>query len=86
MADEVFWAASRAFFLTTRGSPFSIMRSLIVRLRLLGIVDDSEKDMMMDGLKSYWMTGWILILIGCELVLYSTVLAAEANIRDIKKI
>jgi hypothetical protein len=74
MADKVFWAASRAFFLKTRGSPLSVMRSVIVRLRRMGIVDDSEIDMMMDGLKSYWMTRWILIGVNwyCT-VLYSMI-------------
>ena len=69
-----FSAASRAFFFITRGSPFSVTRSLrvIVRLRRMGAVDVSEKDMRcyeMDGSKKNWMTRTYICFF---LILYST--------------
>jgi hypothetical protein len=75
-----FPAASRAFFFIPRGSPFSVTRSLrvIVRLRRMGTVEESEKDM-----RCYWKEsdGWIekrwMTLAGTGtyigfLILYST--------------
>jgi hypothetical protein len=49
------FAASRAFLLATSGSPLLITRSLTVRLRRMGIVEESwfEKDIVM----RYWMDG-----------------------------
>ena len=41
---EPCFAASQAFFLTTRGSPFSVTHSLIVCLRCIGMVEESEAE------------------------------------------
>ena len=54
-AEAPCFAASRAFFLTARGSPFSVTRSLIVRLRRMGTVEESEVEK--DIPTGCWMDG-----------------------------
>jgi hypothetical protein len=55
--DVCCFAASRAFFLATRGSPFWVTRSLMVRLRPVGTMpraSEVEKD-----IPGRFLDGWI---------------------------
>jgi hypothetical protein len=56
---------ARAFFFMTRGSPFSVTRSVRVRLRLpsMGLFEVSEKDMVVSWMDS---DGWIEELLDDE--------------------
>ena len=56
-AEAPCFASSRAFLRMTRGSPFSITRSLMVRLRRAGTVEASEmeKDILMERGLDGWM-------------------------------
>jgi len=61
LANEagVSFAASRALLLATRGSPLLITRSLMVRLRRIGMAEESllEKDILKKILDGWFFLG-----------------------------